>query len=125
MVVLGIRWIGVATNRYAEMRTFALDVLGLAPGSEDEDFLETTAANGDRLELFGPRGPQAAHQFGAAPAVVGFVVDDIGAARDELAAARGAELLGDLEVLDDGYAWQHFRAPDGLVYELAFDPSAI
>jgi hypothetical protein len=26
--------------------------------------------------------------------------------------------------MDDGYAWQHFRAPDGLVYEVTFDPSA-
>jgi hypothetical protein len=27
-------------------------------------------------------------------------------------------------VMEDGYAWQHFRAPDGLVYELTFDPRA-
>jgi hypothetical protein len=125
VVVLGIRWVGVATDRYAELRSFALDVLGLAPVGEDEDFLETTAANGDKLEIFGPRGPQPGYQFGAAPVVVGFLVDDIRAARDELAATPGVELLGELEVLDDGYAWQHFRAPDGLVYELTFDPSAL
>jgi hypothetical protein len=44
-------------------------------------------------------------------------VDDI-RARDELARAAGIELLGDLRVQSDGYAWQHFRAPDGHVYEL-------
>jgi hypothetical protein len=107
------------------MRSFALDVLGLALEREDEDFLETTAANGDKLEIFGPGGPQPAYQFGAAPVVVGFLVDDIEVARDELAATPGVELLGGLEVAEDGYAWQHFRAPDGLVYEVAFDPSAV
>jgi len=125
MVVQGIRWIGVATEKYAEMRSFALDVLGLALESEDVDFLETTAANGDKLEIFGPRGPQPAYQFGAAPVVVGFLVDDIEAAREELAATPGVELLGGMEVMEDGYAWQHFRAPDGLVYEVTFDPRAI
>jgi hypothetical protein len=29
MVVRGIRWIGVATERYAEMRSFVLETLGL------------------------------------------------------------------------------------------------
>jgi len=27
--------------------------------------------------------------------------------------------------MDNGYAWQHFRAPGGLVHELTFDPSAL
>ena len=125
MVVKGIRWVGVATDRYAEMRSFALDVLGLAFADEVEGCLQATAANGDKLEIFGPLGPQPAYQFETGPTVVGFLVDDIATARDELAAAPGVELLGDLQVMDDGYAWQHFRAPDRLVYELTFDPSAV
>jgi len=36
----------------------------------------------------------------------------------------GVELLGELRAMPDGYAWQHFRAPDGHVYELTADPSA-
>ena len=56
--------------------------------------------------------------------VAGFLVDDMHAARDELAPAPGVELLGELNVMPGGYAWQHFRAPDGLVYELTADPSA-
>lgn len=35
----------------------------------------------------------------------------------------GAEILGDLKKGGDGYAWQHFRAPDGKVFELCCDPS--
>jgi hypothetical protein len=38
--------------------------------------------------------------------------------------APGVELLGDLQVLADGYAWQHFRAPDGHVYEISAEPAA-
>jgi hypothetical protein len=29
-----------------------------------------------------------------------------------------------LRVMPDGYAWQHFRAPDGHVYELTAEPPA-
>ena len=51
-------------------------------------------------------------------------MDDIQAARDELAPTPDVELLGELRVMPDGYAWQHFRAPDGHVYELTADPAA-
>jgi catechol 2,3-dioxygenase-like lactoylglutathione lyase family enzyme len=44
--------------------------------------------------------------------VVGFTVRDLPAAVDELRTA-GVELLG-----EPGPTWQHFRGPDGNVYEL-------
>jgi catechol 2,3-dioxygenase-like lactoylglutathione lyase family enzyme len=44
--------------------------------------------------------------------VVGFAVRDLPAAVDELRRA-GVELLG-----EPGPTWQHFRGPDGNVYEL-------
>ena len=53
-----------------------------------------------------------------------FWVDDIEAARDERTCIPDVELLGELRVMPDGYAWQHFRAPDGHVYELTADPAA-
>jgi hypothetical protein len=62
--------------------------------------------------------------FESNPVVAGFLVDDIQAAREELARTADVELLGELRVMPDGYAWQHFRAPDGHVYELTADPSA-
>ena len=58
------------------------------------------------------------------PVVAGFLVDDIEAARDELVRTPNVELLGELRVMPNGYAWQHFRAPDGHVYELPSDPTA-
>ena len=84
MEVRGIRWLGVRTDRMAEMRAFATGVLGLRVGDEDTaDFVELATADGSKVEL-----------------------------------------LGELRVLPDGYAWQHFRAPDGHVYELTADPSS-
>ncbi len=124
MIVKGIRWVGVGTEQHAEMRAFALDVLGLRLASEAHDFVEMVTANGDKLEIFGPRGPQPDYQFASNPQVVGFLVDNIKVACDELAATPGVELLGDLKVTNNGDAWQHFRAPDGHVYELTFDPTA-
>jgi catechol 2,3-dioxygenase-like lactoylglutathione lyase family enzyme len=127
MKVKGIRWIGVGveTGRLSEMRAFATEVLGLQVVGEDKaDFVELGMADGAKLELFGSAaaadGPWL---FASNPVVAGFWVDDIEAARDELAQA-GVELLGDLRVMPDGYAWQHFRAPDGYVYELTAEPPA-
>ena len=52
-----------------------------------------------------------ARHFATGP-VVGFAVRDLPAAVDELRRA-GVELLG-----EPGPTWQHFRGPDGNVYEL-------
>ena len=126
MNVKGIRWIGVGTTRFDEMRAFAIGVLGLRMVGEDsEQFVELAMADGAKLELFGGReSTDAPWLFERSSVVAGFLVDDIHAARDELAQAPGVELLGELRVVPGGYAWQHFRAPDGLVYELTADPSA-
>jgi catechol 2,3-dioxygenase-like lactoylglutathione lyase family enzyme len=125
LVVKAIRWLGVRTDRFDEMRSFVLDILGLRLVGESNEFLETQAANGDRVEVFGgPYAPQPGYQFAVNRVVAGFLVDDIDAAREELEGVTGVELLGELEVMENGYAWQHFRAPDGQVYELTFDPDA-
>jgi len=124
--VKGIRWIGVDTVSVARMRSFAIDVLGMRVAGEDaEDFVELAMGDGAKLELFG--GAAAADgpwMFESNPVVAGFLVDDIESARAELAQEPGVELLGELRVMPDGYAWQHFRAPDGHVYELTADPTA-
>jgi catechol 2,3-dioxygenase-like lactoylglutathione lyase family enzyme len=123
MRVLGISWLGVAVDDVAPMRAFARETLGLELDHEREDLVALRFPNGDRLELFGPRGPHAPGQFDANEVVAGFVVDDIERARDELAATEGVELLGEIQTMEGGHAWQHFRAPDGRVYELNYDPA--
>src|SRR5439155_26552492 len=110
----------VRTERIAQMRSFAIDVLGLrVVGADAEHFVELAMADGARLELFSP--PAAADSpwlFASNPVVAGFLVDDIEAARGELAQTADVELLGELHVMPDGHAWLHFRAPDGHVYGL-------
>jgi catechol 2,3-dioxygenase-like lactoylglutathione lyase family enzyme len=120
--VLGIGWLGVRVERVQEMRDFMAETLGLELLSEEHDVAVVGTTRGDRIELFGPAGPQPPEQFSASPVVAGFLVDDIEAVRDRLVAA-GVELLGDLGRAEGGYAWQQFRAPDGLVYELTYDPT--
>ena len=126
MKVRGIRWIGVGTPAVAQMRSFAIDVLGMrVVGQDTPEFVELAMGDGAKLELFGSAavadGPWL---FASNPVVAGFLVDDIQTAREELARTADVELLGELRVMPDGYAWQHFRAPDGHVYELTADPYA-
>ena len=125
--VRGIRWLGVGTDRVSQMRSFAIEVLGLEVVGEDtEHFVELAMADGGKLELFGPEAvADRPWLLESNPVVAGFLVDDIEAARDELARTPNVELLGELGTLPDGYAWQHFRAPDGRVYELTVDPAAL
>jgi catechol 2,3-dioxygenase-like lactoylglutathione lyase family enzyme len=108
------------------MRSFAIDVLGLRVVGEDtEHFVELAMADGTKLEFFGSAATaDSPWLFESNPVVAGFLVDDIEAARDELARTPNVELPGELRVLPDGYAWRHFRAPDGHVYELTADPAA-
>jgi hypothetical protein len=124
--VKGIRWLGVATDKVSSMRSFATEVLGLhVVGEDTEDFVELATRDGSKVELFGPAArADSPEQFESNAIVAGFLVDDIEAARDELARTPNVQLLGDVQRLPDGYAWQHFRAPDGHVYELTADPSA-
>jgi hypothetical protein len=124
--VKGIRWLGVGTERVSVMRSFAIDVLGFRVAGEDtEHFVELEMPDGAKFELFGrPAVAESPWLFESNTVVAGFLVDDIEAARDELAQAANVELLGELHRLPDGYAWQHFRAPDGHVYELTADPAA-
>jgi catechol 2,3-dioxygenase-like lactoylglutathione lyase family enzyme len=124
--VKGIHFLGVGTERVTELRTFAIEVLGMRVDGQDTDqFAELAMADGARLEIFGSAArADSPWQFESNPVVAGFLVDDIEAARDELARTPNVELLGGVRRLPSGYAWQHFRAPDGHVYELTSDPAA-
>ena len=112
MEVKGIRWIGVGTDRIPAMRAFATEVLGLHVAGEDrDDFVELAMADGTKLELFGSDdsadGPWL---FRSNPVVAGFLVDDIEAARDELA-GRGVD-IGDIQDMPWG-RFLFFADPDG------------
>ena len=121
MRVRGIGWAGVSTDRTDEMRAFATGVLGMSVEYEDDKICVMQTADGAKFELFAP-GAGDPGQFEPNQIVIGFLVDDFEAARAELAATEGVELMGEPDGTPDGYRWQHFRAPDGLVYEITYEP---
>ncbi|MGO9659859.1 MAG: VOC family protein [Acidimicrobiales bacterium] len=114
----GVSWVGVKTEEFDQMRSFFAKVIGLRVMFEREDFVAFGLPNGDKIEIFGPRAGNPPTQFANNQVMTSILVDDINEAVAELKAA-GTELVGDLELGTDGYAWQHFRAPDGKVLELA------
>jgi predicted enzyme related to lactoylglutathione lyase len=114
----GVSWVGMETQRFAEACRFFEEVFGLRRRSAAVDFAELECPNGDLVEIFGPRSGHPAYQFARSPVVVGFSVDDIESARRRLERS-GVTLLGDVvRDPEGGAAWQHFRGPDGLVFEL-------
>ena len=88
-------------------------MLGLRPSHTEPGFRVYTLPDGRNVEVFGVAHPGKEH-FATGP-VAGFAVADLPAAVAELRAA-GVELLG-----EPGPTWQHFRGPDGNVYELVAD----
>jgi predicted enzyme related to lactoylglutathione lyase len=120
MRIRRIGWFGTRTDRFAETVEFFGSVLGLQSEHAELDFamFSLPDADADFVEVFGPSssGDWPAAGTGA---IVGFVVDDVVAAQEELA-ARGATLVGDIEWLASrpGYGWFYLRAPDGGVYAI-------
>jgi catechol 2,3-dioxygenase-like lactoylglutathione lyase family enzyme len=117
--VLGLGWLGTRTSSYDEMVAFLRDTLGLRAAFEQPGFAVLRAENGDTVEVFGADDEH--HAFFTTGPVAGFEVEDVAAAQAELEAA-GIEFFGPPESTDEGYAWSHFRAPDGNVYELMSTP---
>jgi catechol 2,3-dioxygenase-like lactoylglutathione lyase family enzyme len=115
--VLGIVWTGVQTEAFDEMSGFVENLVGAPAPRTEPGFRLWSFADGDILELY---AGGTKHGFGSAP-VVGFRVDDLDAGRARLE-ELGAEIVGGYGPNEDGYASIHFRAPDGNVYELTYDP---
>jgi glyoxylase I family protein len=110
--IKGITFVGTRTDARSEMAGFLRDVLGLRPG---------VAAEGMDADVFDlPDGSS----FAVAPAAeagddartVGFAVDDLDAFRERLVAA-GTWVDPEVSV-NERYRYLHFRAPDGLLYEV-------
>jgi hypothetical protein len=117
--VKGVAWLGSPTERFDDMKRFAIDVLGLTPAEEDADFVKFRFPDGDIYEVFGPKAIADGHQFMRAP-VAGFLVDDVAQARGEME-AKGVLFIGPVHT-SPGFAWSHFVAPDGHVYEITSFP---
>jgi predicted enzyme related to lactoylglutathione lyase len=121
MKILGISWVGVKTSEFDRSRDFFSQVMGIPISYQKADFVVLQLPDGDKLEFFGPEGPDHELQFSNNSVVAGFWVEDFESAREELARG-GAELVGEPAGEPGGYRWQHFRAPDGKVFEVCSDP---
>ena len=119
MNIIKLAWVGTRTDRAEPTVAFFRDVLGLALGLQHDGFWMLKVSDGSKVEVFGPDSPSNRH-FTTGP-VVGFLVDDVFAAAEELRHA-GVEILLEPEEDSSGNAWVHFRAPDGNIYELTQDP---
>ena len=94
------------------------NIMGMDVTHQERGFVVLDLPNGDRVEVFGNESPY--NTFFTSP-VAGFLVDDIASARAEME-SQGIEFIGPIEMAEDGNAWSHFRAPDGFIYELTYDP---
>jgi catechol 2,3-dioxygenase-like lactoylglutathione lyase family enzyme len=110
MDIVGLGWLGTRTPRAAALVDFYSRVLGLRVAHEEPGFWVFTLPDGHNVEVFDVNHPGKDH-FDTGP-VAGFAVLDLAVAVAQLRAA-GVELLG-----EPGPTWQHFRGPDGNVYEL-------
>jgi catechol 2,3-dioxygenase-like lactoylglutathione lyase family enzyme len=114
MQVRGLVWLGVRTPHFQETAHFYRDVLGLAPFQEDATSARFRLANRTEIHVYGPADQD--HLFFGPGPVVGILVDDVDTARATMEAA-GIEFIGPIQ-RDKDTSWNHFRGPDGNVYEI-------
>ncbi len=120
MKVRRIGWFGLWTDRFPETVEFFSSVLGLSTEYREDDFVMFNLPDADRdfVEVFGPAQSEEwpAPEMGSS---IGFVVDDVVEAREELAAS-GADLVGEITWLISrpGYGWFNIRGPDGRIYSI-------
>jgi catechol 2,3-dioxygenase-like lactoylglutathione lyase family enzyme len=121
MNVKSLVWVGIATQKVEPMAAFFKDTLGLQleAGAGGEEIMIFRLPNGDTVELFDPSDDQ--HSFFTTGPVIGFLVDDVAAAKEELEAA-GIEFMHPEIRGSEGFSWAHFRGPDGNIYEVTSGP---
>ena len=110
MKIEGIGWLGVRTRDAEHLAKFFREVLGMEGHRAEDDFWVFDLQDGSQIEIFGEGF--AGKEYLTTGPVVGLVVENLEEATAELR-RHGVELLG-----DPGPTWQHFRGPDGRVYEL-------
>ena len=114
MQVKGLTWLGVRTTQFEEMVKFFRDVMGMQPIRDEPEIAGFQLTNGTQMELYRPE--EAFHSFFTTGPVVAFLVDDVDAARATMEAA-GIEFIGPIQRAGKT-SWNHFRAPDGTVFEI-------
>jgi predicted enzyme related to lactoylglutathione lyase len=117
MQLEGITWhaLTLQANEFGPTKKVLIEVFGLRPAIEEDDYTTFPMSNGTILELYAPEAIPA-YGFNDCGIVFGFRVEDIEATSKELAEA-GCELLGEITRNEEmNYAYRDFRGPDGRVY---------
>ena len=114
MNVTGIAWMGVRTPEFDAMRHLLGSVMGMALTHEHDGVAWFDVGGEAEIQIYSDA--DADHRFFGEGPVIGFMVDDFAGAREELEAA-GVELIGPGDENAE-LCWQHFRGPDGNVYEI-------
>ena len=114
MQVKGLIWLGLRTTQFEEMVKFFRDVMGMQPIRDEPEIAGFQLTNGTQVELYRPE--EAFHAFFITGPVVAFWVDDVEAARATMEAA-GIEFIDPIQRAGKTN-WNHFRAPDGTVFEI-------
>ena len=121
--IVGYSWMGVYADDFEATIGFFADKLGLPLEwrQEDTDFAGFRLPSGQLLEVFGPRWAESHGRYdGANPStspILGFEVEDVGAAREELA-GRGVEFVTEALEFEGGASSAKFLGPGGQVYEV-------
>ena len=111
MHIRGLVFAGAFTDRRGEMTAFVETVLGLARAPHASEFADMfQLADGTRFAVADERDDRP-----GTSRTVGFLVDDVPSAREELISA-GAEVDDPQE--NERHRYVHFVAPDGEIYEL-------
>jgi catechol 2,3-dioxygenase-like lactoylglutathione lyase family enzyme len=121
MKVTRLGWMGARTQHFDRMNEFYRGVLGLDVISIDDSSGRFKLHDGTEVHVYGPKDEH--HRFFGEGPVVAFEVDDFAVAQSRLQAA-GVEFVYPEPQRDSGKVWQHFRAPDGNVYEIIGDDAA-
>ena len=113
-MVRSVRFVGVRTSALTAMTALFRDQLRADVVAIDDGVARFRATDGTTIELYPADDPD--HDFFPAGPVVGFRVDDFAATRARMVAA-GLRFVGEPQ-RDGGAVWNHFRGPDGNVYEI-------
>jgi len=106
-------WIGIVAEDLGEQRGFYRDVLGFVEVDRADDWVQFDMGSGRILELL---AKAEVPQYAERRVQVGFEVEDIRAAVEELE-ARGAERISEIEEGTDS-SWCYFRDPEGNAFEV-------
>jgi hypothetical protein len=113
LAVRSLVWLGVQTERFAEMVTLYRDTLQLEIIRETETAVWFRLGDGTEVHVYVQT--DADHAFFGPGPVVGFLVDDFAATRAQMVAS-GIEFIGAPQ-RESGAVWNHYRAPDGKIME--------